>query len=136
LYDPDRMLVFHHLGIATKSLTEDRRVYGALGYDPEGGEFVDERQGVRGQFLVGGGPRVELLEPLPASDVLTPFLSRGIKCYHHAYEVASIDEALSQLVAARAKVISKPVPAAAFDERRIAFLLLPNRWMVELIEAA
>ncbi len=95
---------FHHLGIATKSLAEEIRAYAPLGYDPEGDEFVDERQGIRGRFLAGGGPRLELLEPLPGSITLTPMLTRGVKCYHHAYEVSSIEASTEMLSAARAPV--------------------------------
>jgi methylmalonyl-CoA/ethylmalonyl-CoA epimerase len=126
---------FHHLGIATKSLADEVLAYGSLGYEPEGSEFVDQRQGIRGQFLAGAGPRLELLEPLAGSETLTPLLTRGVKCYHHASEVSSIEASLESLSAAQARVIAPPVPAVAFDGRRIAFLMLPNRWMVELIEA-
>jgi methylmalonyl-CoA/ethylmalonyl-CoA epimerase len=123
---------FHHLGIATESLRRDLRAYRALGYKPEGASIVEERQGVRGQFLVGGGPRLELLEPLPGSETLAPLLSRGIKCYHHAYEVESLENSLATLRAAGAKQLAPPVHAVAFNRREV-FLMLPNRWIVELI---
>ena len=123
---------FHHLGIATDLLQRDLGAYCALGYRPEGAVVVDERQGVRGLFLVGGGPRLELLEALPGSETLAPFLSRGIKCYHHAYEVESLENSLAALRAAGAKQLAPPVDSAPLN-RRIVFLMLPNRWMVELI---
>jgi methylmalonyl-CoA/ethylmalonyl-CoA epimerase len=123
---------FHHLGIATDSLRRDLRAYGTLGYGPEGSIIVENRQGVKGQFLVGGGPRLELLEPLPGSETLAPFLSRGIKCYHHAYEVDSLEESVAVLRAAGAKQLAPPVDAVAFNRREV-FLMLPNRWIVELI---
>jgi methylmalonyl-CoA/ethylmalonyl-CoA epimerase len=123
---------FHHLGIATDSLERDLHAYRALGYRSEGAIVVEERQGVRGQFLVGGGPRLELLEALPGSETLTPFLSRGIKCYHHAYEVESLEDSLAALRAVGAKQLAPPVDAVAFNRREV-FLMLPNRWIVELI---
>ena len=123
---------FHHLGIATDSLRRDLGAYRSLGYRCEGASVVDERQGVRGQFLVGGGPRLELLEPLPGSETLAPFLSRGIKCYHQAYEVESLEKSVAALRAAGAKQLAPPVHSAPLN-RRIVFLILPNRWMVELI---
>src|SRR5215475_15059720 len=100
---------FHHLGIATDSLDRDIRAYRALGYASEGASVIEHHQGVRGQFLVGGGPRLELLEPLPGSDTLTPFLSRGIKCYHHAYEVDSLEDSIAALRAAGARQLAPPV---------------------------
>jgi methylmalonyl-CoA/ethylmalonyl-CoA epimerase len=129
------MLRFHHLGIATKSLGDDARAYSRLGYAPEGSEFADEWQGVRGLFLNGGGPRLELLEPLAGSDTLTPILNRGVKCYHHAYEVSDMEASLSALEESRARVIRPAAPAVAFEGRRVVFLMLPNMWMVELIDA-
>lgn len=128
------MLRFHHLGIATRSLEKELLAYRPLGYRPEGAEFVDPQQGIRGLFLIDGGPRLELLEPLPGAETLTPLLRRGIKCYHHAYEVPSIEESVTALRPARARITRAPLPAVAFDGRLIAFLTLPNGWMVELIE--
>ncbi len=123
---------FHHLGIATDSLRRDLRAYRALGYTSEGASVVNESRGVRGRFLVGGGPRLELLESLPGSETLAPFLSRGIKCYHHAYEVESLDCSLAALQAAGAKLLAPPVDDPVFN-RRTVFLMLPNHWIVELI---
>jgi len=129
---------FHHLGIASTSLARDVRAYALLGYRPEGKEFEDDRQGVRGLFLAGAdasGPRLELLEPLPGSQTLSPLLARGVKCYHHAYEVQVLEAAIRELRAARARSVRPPSPAVAFQGRRITFLILPNGWMVELIES-
>jgi methylmalonyl-CoA/ethylmalonyl-CoA epimerase len=123
---------FHHFGIATNSLRQDLTAYRSLGYRPEGASVIDKRQGVRAQFLVGGGPRLELLEPLAGSETLAPFLSRGIKCYHHAYEVESLENSLAELRAAGAKQLAPPVDALVFNRQEV-FLMLPNRWIVELI---
>jgi methylmalonyl-CoA/ethylmalonyl-CoA epimerase len=125
---------FHHLGIATESLASDASAYSALGYEPEGAEFVDQIQGVRGLFLSGDGPRLELLEPLPGTETLTPILQRGVKCYHHGYEVRSLSESLAELRRGGAQVVRPPARAVAFDWRHVVFLMLPNMWMVELIE--
>ena len=127
-------MTFHHLGIASEFLEGDARAYAALGYEPESSEFVDEIQGVRGLFLNGGGPRLELLEPLPGTETLAPILRRGVKCYHHGYEVRSLGESLAELRRGGAQVVRPPARAVAFDYRQVVFLMLPNMWMVELIE--
>ena len=127
---------FHHLGIATKSLEAEARAYALLGYEPEAEEFEDPIQGVRGLFMTApDAPRIELLAPLPDSTTLDPILKRGVKCYHHGYEVPDLEEGIERLTAARARVVREPAEAIAFDYRRVVFLLLPNMWMVELIEA-
>ncbi len=123
---------FHHLGIATDGLLRDLCAYRALGYRSEGAVVVDERQGVKAQFLIGGGPRLELLEALPGSETLAPFLSRGIKCYHQAFEVPSLENSLAALRAVGAKQLAPPAQSAPLN-RRVVFLMLPNRWIVELI---
>lgn len=123
---------FHHLGIATDSMDRDIRAYSALGYRPEGPTVVADSQGVTGRFLIGGGPRLELLEQLPGSNTLAPLLSRGIKCYHQAYEVKSLEDSLAALRSAGAKQLAPPVDAVTFNRREV-FLMLPNRWIVELI---
>ena len=63
-------------------------------------------------------------------------LARGVKIYHTAYETPDFDGALQALRARRCKLTVGPVPAIAFGGRRIAFLLLPNMNLIELIEAA
>lgn len=124
---------FHHLGVACRSLDAEGRSWTPLGYAPEGPDFTDPIQQVRGRFLVGGGPRVELLEPLPGSVVLDPWLDRGVKIYHTAYVVEDLEGSLERLKAARARVVVAPVPAVAFDGRLISFLVFPSLAMVELI---
>jgi methylmalonyl-CoA/ethylmalonyl-CoA epimerase len=128
-------VIFHHLGIACASLETDLNAFAALGYQTESEIFTDPTQGVRGVFLTGAGPRLELLEPIPGSRTLTRLLERGVKCYHHAYEVSAFEDTLERLRRARAQVVGPPTPAVAFDGRRIAFLVLPNTWIVELIDA-
>ncbi len=126
---------FHHLGVACRSLDAEQRSWAPLGYTPEGPDFEDPIQQVRGRFLVCGGPRVELLEPLPGSVVLDPWLDRGVKVYHTAYVVEDLPSTLEKLKAARARVVVAPVPAVAFGGRHIAFVVFPSLAMVELISA-
>lgn len=126
--------VFHHLGYATRSIDREAAPLLALGYQPERPPFEDSVQGVRGCFLVGGGPRIELLENLPGSSTLDAFLGAGIKLYHTAYEVDSVDEALAFATAQRARVLSGPSPAVAFDRRPIAFVMFRTGLIVEWIE--
>lgn len=93
---------FHHVGYATTSLQKERSFFAFLGYRQEGEDFVDPIQGVMGCFLVGSGPRIELLENLPGADTLTPWLNAGIKMYHLAYLVADIERALEWACSKRA----------------------------------
>lgn len=126
---------FHHIGVACLNLDRETERFAALGYTAEGADFEDPIQGVRGRFLVGGGPRMELLVSIGPGGVLAPWLKTGQKMYHLAYEVDDIGRRQAELIAAGAKTTVEPVPAAAFGGRRICFLLMPNLLLVELIEA-
>ena len=128
-------LNFHHVGVACVDLEAETRRLAALGYQTEGSDFTDAVQGVRGRFLIGGGPRLELLAPLSAGGVLTPWLKSGVKLYHLAYETPGLDDELARLRNAGAKLVVPPVPATAFASRKIAFLMLPNLLLTELIES-
>ncbi|BCS55003.1 VOC family protein [Geobacter sp. SVR] len=125
---------FHHVGYATGSIERERQFFEYMGYHQEGELFVDPVQGISGCFLVGPGPRVELLENLPGSVTLTPWIDAGIKMYHFAYLVEDIDSAINWARAKRAKMIVEPVPAVAFGLCRISFVMFPNRMMLEFIE--
>jgi glyoxalase/bleomycin resistance protein/dioxygenase superfamily protein len=127
-------LQFHHIGMACRDIDAELRALAMVGYELEGNRFTDPLQKVRGCFLAGPGPRVELLAPLDDSSPVVSWLEKGIKMYHQAYEVESIDLAIATLTAQRAVVLSVPKPAVAFGGRKVAFLMLPNLMLVELIE--
>jgi methylmalonyl-CoA/ethylmalonyl-CoA epimerase len=128
---------YHHAGVACRRLEDEKRWYtGSLGYEPEGETFTDPLQGIRGCFLTNGESRVELVEALPGSDQLAPWLQRGFVIYHLAFEVLDLDATIEQLDKARARLVSPPKPAVAFGGRRVAFCMRPNLMLVELIESA
>lgn len=127
---------FHHIGVATESIARDEAIYSQLGYRREDEGFVDPAQGVRGLFLVGPGPRLELLEPLEGSATLDPWLQAGSRLYHQAYEVGDLDTSLaSARIELRAHILRPPMPSPAFGGRSVSFLILRNRSVIELIQA-
>ncbi|HLX27871.1 MAG TPA: VOC family protein [Casimicrobiaceae bacterium] len=136
-------LEFHHVGVACRSIDAEAAHFAMLGYRIEGSAFDDPVQGIRGFFMVGQGPRMELLEPLgdaahrgsEKSGVLAPWLSSGTKLYHLAYVAPELLHAIDAMRKRRAKLVVAPVPAVAFAGRKIAFVMLPNRLLVELISA-
>jgi len=130
-------LAFHHVGVACTDIAAEATHFATLGYVAEGEPFEDRVQGIRGMFMVGQSPRVELLEPLQANaaGVLTPWLAQRVKLYHLAYVAPDLSEAIASLRSQRAKVIVAPVPAVAFGGRNIAFLMLANQLLVEVISS-
>lgn len=125
---------FHHIGVATKDIEKEFGTFAFLGYARSSDIFEDERQGIRGLFLEAKGqPRLELLSNLGESQTVTPMLESGNKMYHFAYLVSDIEKALSVLTNAKAKIIS-PLKDSTYFGKRICFLLMPNRYMIELVE--
>lgn len=125
---------FHHIGYATESVDRDAALFATLGFRVEAEAFVDHTQGVRGLFMVGAGPRIELLENLPGRDTLSPWLGRGVRMYHLAYAVPDLAATLAWATTQRARVAVAPVPAVAFGGRRIAFIVFRHGLMLEFIE--
>lgn len=130
-------LVFHHVGVACADIRAEAAQFAPLGYVAEGAPFEDPAQGVRGQFMGGQAPRVELLEPLSAkpSGVLAPWLARDVKLYHLAYVVHDLARSIEALRARHGKLVAAPAPAVAFGGRAVAFVMLPNRLLIEVIAA-
>jgi methylmalonyl-CoA/ethylmalonyl-CoA epimerase len=129
-------LTFHHLGVACRDLDAEAGTYESIGYVREGADFEDPRQGIRGRFITGPGPRLELLVGLPGSSVLEPWLQKGVRYYHQAFLVADLRAELDRVLQQRGvKLVVEPVPAVAFDGREIAFVMLRNLTLVELIQA-
>lgn len=125
---------FHHMGVACRNLNIDTKYYRLFGYKQEGGDFIDINQGIKGRFLVGEGPRLELVMPYEDSTVLSDWLERNVKYYHRAYKVRDIYQASKYLQSERGIVVSPPKSAVAFDGRQVTFIMMPTMSLVELIE--
>lgn len=127
---------FHHIGIACRDLDAEQAGWAALGYKQEGPEFEDPVQRVRGRFLVGPGPRLELLAPTTDDSPVEGVIKRRTKLYHQAFVTPAFDRALEAIEALGARRTAEPAPAVAFGGKRIVFVLLFNGNIIELIEAA
>ena len=139
VYQPPEPLLhsefqFHHIGYASYSLEKELEFFKHLGYSKNGLNFTDHEQGILGCFLEGPGPRLELLENLPDRNTLTPWLNKGINIYHIAYQVVDLAKAISWASNKRGRMLVKPVPASAFDGRRICFFAFRNGPLLEFIE--
>jgi methylmalonyl-CoA/ethylmalonyl-CoA epimerase len=126
--------IFHHIGVACESIAAEGPTWALLGYRLEGMTFVDEVQGIRGQFMTGGGPRIELLEATVGSSTLAQWIKRRVKLYHMGYLVRMLDATSKTLLAGGATVVREPMMSTYF-KARISFLMMPDMSVIELIEA-
>jgi methylmalonyl-CoA/ethylmalonyl-CoA epimerase len=129
----------HHLGVAVPDVAAAIPVYESLlGQRLLSGPFDDPIQKVRVCFLGGGGAGdvvIELIAPLADDAPVHQYLKKGLGAYHICYEVLDMDRTLADLRTNGCLVISGPVPAVAFEGRRIAWLLMPTRQVIELVES-
>lgn len=132
LFDPGDS--FHHLGVAVRSLEKGIVQYETLGYSIEEPIFADPVLGITGVFLVGAGPRVELLQDLPGRQVVAPWLVRDPALYHYAYLVDDLDAKLEAVESLRSKTLVPPTAAVGFGGRRVAFTMTRQRLIIEYIE--
>lgn len=82
-----------------------------------------------------GDTLIELLEPLPGDETLLPWLQEGNRVYQIAFETNDLDRQLDEMRSRGVLVVREPLPAVAFDGRRVAFLMPLPGLLVELIEA-
>jgi methylmalonyl-CoA/ethylmalonyl-CoA epimerase len=129
---------FHHLGIAVASIEKALPFYEKLfGYCLVSGPFADPIQRVSVCFLGRGQPgeiTLELIEPLGEESPIRKTLAKGGGAYHVCYEVGDLDRALQLATESGCVVVSRPAPAVAFENRRIAWFYTPVRELVEVLE--
>jgi methylmalonyl-CoA/ethylmalonyl-CoA epimerase len=131
-------LKFKHLGVAVHDLEQAMLVYREiLGYRLIAGPFNDPIQRVSVCFLAPAeeGPELELVAPLTSDSPVRKILSSGGGAYHLCYEARRFDDAMTVLSSQGCVVVSEPVPAVAFGGRRIAWLYMSTRQLLELVEA-
>ena len=125
---------FHHIGVAVRDISKEFSTFAFLGYTKSSEVFEDAEQGIQGLFLEAKGqPRLELLADLDGRATISPVIESGNKMYHFAYTVSDIEKALNVFIKAKAKVVS-PLKQSTYFGKRICFLLLPNMYMIELVE--
>ena len=130
-------MTIDHIGIVVGSLAGAAAYYtSTFGLREIGGRIVDPLQDVELQFLEDdGGARLELIRPLSPESPAARALKHGGGLNHICYRVADLESSVRALVANNAKVVREPMPAVAFDGRRVAFLYTRQRELVEFVEA-
>ena len=134
------MTTIHHTGIAVSSIEEKLPFYfNALGMKQLTPIIHDPIQKVRVVLLGYSAddqhpPFIELVEPSGSSTPIDRFLQNNISLYHYCLEVDDIEAALQTARANKAMIIQKPVPAVLFNNRHIAWILTPDRYLIEFLQ--
>jgi len=130
-----------HIGVAVPALDPTTESLSTLfGYKVVSGPFDDPIQKVKVNFLAQAGSdvaEIELIAPLTDDSPIRSMLNKsGGGAYHLCFETSDIEAALAHATANGCIVVSKPVPAVAFQGRRIAWIYTPARQLFEFVEAA
>ncbi len=79
---------------------------------------------------------IELIAPLSEDSPIKSMLAKGSGgAYHLCFETTDIERALIHAKNNGCMIVSQPVPAVAFNGRRIAWIYTPSRQLFELVEA-
>jgi methylmalonyl-CoA/ethylmalonyl-CoA epimerase len=132
----------HHVGVIVPSIDEALEHYRAvLRMEPAAGAAAAVYDPVQDANLImleppgGGGPGIELIEPASAASPVAKQAGRGGGLAHLCYEVNDIEAEVARQREAGALTVREPVPAVLFGGRRVAFLYLRTRHLIELVEA-
>jgi len=100
--------------------------------------YHDPLQKVRVTFLRTlnqTDPLIELVEPATEDSPVQQFLRKGGGLHHLCYEVTDLDLHLRQMQVAGAVLVKAPLPAVAFENRRIAWVWTRQRLLLEFLES-
>jgi methylmalonyl-CoA/ethylmalonyl-CoA epimerase len=132
-------MTFHHVGVVVESIEESSVQYQRFfGLQPVSDVVVDSTQRVKVQFLASESTAtsVELIEPLPGESPARRALEKGGGLNHLCFEVMDIEACIRQAESVGIVCVCQPVRAAAFDGRRVAFLVYRGIGLIEFVEAA
>ncbi len=129
-----------HIGILVKDINEGIKHHESLfGFKQLTAIVDDPTQKVR-VVLMGHSDedpvKIELIAPIGEDSPVTDLLKKRQSLYHLCFEVADIEEAKSQARKNGAVIISQPVEAPLFDDRKICFLFTKDHYVIELVESS
>ena len=139
--------VLNHIGIVVHDVLEVAGLLCPLGLKQLTNPEPDPIQKVSACFLGGGdeqGIHIELIEPTDDTSPIAKFLAnRGGGLHHLCFEVDDIEEMTERLKQKGFQVVCPPVECVGYDRSfdlkgsqatRISFLLLPNKFLIELLQ--
>jgi methylmalonyl-CoA/ethylmalonyl-CoA epimerase len=127
----------HHVGIVVRSMDIALADYrDVLGMTPEEGPVYDPEQDANLIILRSreGGPGIELIEPVSDRSPCARQARKGGGIAHTCYSVRDIEGEFARLRDAGALTVRNPISAVLFGGKRVAFLFLRSRQLIELVE--
>ena len=125
---------FHHIGYLVNNFNSAFKNFKECNYKKKKSIIIDNNLKVKIQFLVNGNNIIELVKPHKNNIGLLSLLKKKNYAYHFAYKVKNLDKTLVRLKK-NFKIIVNPVPAKAFNDKKVAFLKMKNDFIIELIQS-
>ena len=128
----------HHFGFVVASIAQIGSEFArSLGAEWKGEIIHDPLQQARVSFMHSGAvgnPAIELVEPDSDKSPLNKFLARGGGLHHVCYEVDALSAQLEICRTNGSLIVKQPLPAVAFQGRRIAWVYTKQKLLVEYLE--
>jgi methylmalonyl-CoA/ethylmalonyl-CoA epimerase len=135
---PEEYPKLHHIGYVVSSIQRSAESLArSLSVAWDGKIVFDPLQKVRVSFFQGQNntdPMIELVEPAESESPVSRFLERGSGLHHLCYEVQNLESHLEFCRSVGTRIIRAPVPAVAFDGRRIAWVVTKTKLLLEFLE--
>lgn len=127
--------IFHHVGIATKSIEKCISTYEKLGYKSSDIK-VEPTQNVKICFLsMIESPILEIIEPLNSEAPISRIVQNsGTTPYHICYEVVDIQKSADELEKLNFRLLFEPIISVAMDDGLFCYLFSPNIGLIELYQ--
>lgn len=135
--DPITELRLHHIGVLVADMaTEVEHYVQRFGYKICTAVVHDPVQTAFVQFvsLASDSVCLEFVSPDGPNSKLSNALKKGGGINHFCYSTPCIDDAVLQLWETGMLVLQPPVPAVAFNGRKIAWLMGTDSIPIELVE--
>ena len=129
----------HHIGFVVDSIERIGKSFAeslALTWNQK--LFFDPLQKVTVTFMKSthqAEPQIELVEPVEEDSPVRSFLLKGGGLHHLCYEVPCLETQLEVSRSQGGKLVRRPMPAVAFDGRRIAWIYGREKVLIEFLEA-
>lgn len=127
----------HHIGLLVKDIqSEAAHFCKACGYEICSDIIEDKIQTAKVQFLKlpKDESYLELICPNSENSKLANALKKSVRLHHQCFETCDIEKDLAHFRENGFMIICQPTPAAAFNEKKIAWVMDANKNLFELLE--
>jgi methylmalonyl-CoA/ethylmalonyl-CoA epimerase len=124
---------FHHIGLCCANIELEKKLYKKIGAKNFTKTYIDRKIKVKVCFFHLGGLRYELVSPLTKNSPVKNLIKKN-RIYHVAYTTKKFDEKIRFFKKKGCIQISTIVRAIALNNRKICFIFMPNKDLIELIE--